>query len=150
MPGPWVSIPSAKERSVDLEQIERQTVQVAQGRIAGPEVVEGERHPEAPYLVKSVGVLSDVAQEERLGHLDGLERRIESGLMQGVRDPCEDGLQDRASSRGAERLVLGAGGEVYYPRITTTTSYGNWVRLDHEAAERAADPDALACRKARS
>ena len=87
-PGPDISgvAPSPEERPVHLQDVHREAAEVAERRVAGPEVVERQVHAERLEL------LEPRHRELRVGHQDGLrdlerERgRVDPGLVDGVAD----------------------------------------------------------------
>src|SRR5829696_2445614 len=69
------------ERLVDLEDVDREAAQVAERRVAGAEVVDGQQHPEPLELPQPHAHRLDVADQDALGDLDGeLARRQPRGL----------------------------------------------------------------------
>jgi hypothetical protein len=58
------------ERAVDLEQVQRQALQVGEGRVAGAEVVERELDAERAALLHQLAGVVDVGQRCGFEHLD--------------------------------------------------------------------------------
>src|SRR3954471_12885517 len=85
------------EGLVDLERVDREAPQVAQRRVAGAEVVEGQPDPEVLEQLDLAGRLRGVLREQRFGDLEREQRRLQARALQGLRDiPDEVGVLELA------------------------------------------------------
>ena len=74
------------EALVDLQAPEREPAEVPERRVAGPEVVDGDRHPPVPEAAEQCGDGVDVSREDALGHLELDQLRRHPRLLE---DPDE-------------------------------------------------------------
>jgi hypothetical protein len=72
------------ERLVDLQRVDREAAQVAQRRVTRTEVVEREPDAEVLEQLDLAGRLVGVLGEQRLGDLEGEQRRVEGRLVQRI------------------------------------------------------------------
>ena len=102
-----------QQRAVHLEDVEREAAEVAQRRVAGPEVVHREADAERAQLVRAAHREVDVGHHHRLGDLERERRRLEPGVGQRLADVGDDvGLEqlldrqvDADRSGGSRRVV---------------------------------------------
>src|SRR6266581_719395 len=80
----------ANEGVVDLERIDRKTLQVCEARVARPEIVHRDPHTRALQPAKSARSALRIAHQQRLGELELDERRIDARFPQ---DVPHDGLE---------------------------------------------------------
>jgi hypothetical protein len=71
------------ERSVDLECLEREALEIAQGRVPHPEIVETELHAERPQLVERLEDGVGMLEDDALGDLELETCGIEAGSGRG-------------------------------------------------------------------
>ena len=98
----------AHERAVDLQQVDRELLQVGERRVAGAEVVDREPHAEVAQPAQADRRRGRVLHERAFGDLEDQPRRLEAGTGRAATRP---GRADRASSswRGATfTLTAGA------------------------------------------
>ena len=70
------------ERAVDLERVDRKLVQVAQRRIAGPEVVEIDFHAEVAQLAEQLRGLVGAVHQRGLRDFEAEVARLQSGAAE--------------------------------------------------------------------
>ena len=87
----------ADERSVDLDRLDREPLQVGQRRVPGAEVVDGEVQAEVAQLAQRDRGGLDIAHQRRLGDLQPQRVGGEPALGQG--------LGDRSLERRAHQLA---------------------------------------------
>ena len=101
----------AHEFAVDLEAAEREPLEGQEGRIAGPEVIDGEKHPVRAQLIE-VGARLVARREHALGHLDFEPFRGDAVGAQCLehlpREARVAELVDRDVDRHVVHLVAGA------------------------------------------
>ena len=73
----------ADERAVDLDRVDRQLLEVGQGRIPGAEVVDGDLDAESSHGVEFSGGGDEVGQQDGLGDLDSEATWIDAGGVEG-------------------------------------------------------------------
>ena len=122
------------EGAVDLHDVDRQAGEVAERRVAGAEVVDGEEHAEGPQLVQAVPDGLGV-EEHRLGDLEHDPARVDAG--------AGEDAGDRGDRGGIEQLP---GGQVHAdlaaaarpaparrPARAPTSPSGRWRRSPRRA-----------------
>src|SRR5262249_8000549 len=93
---------------VDLDCIERETPQIAERRVAGPEVVESDVDPDLVELMKTAEYEFTLAQQRRLGDFQFEPVRGEPGSGEGRNDAVSEltaiGLDRGNVHRDAHRV----------------------------------------------
>ena len=74
------------EHAVDLHDVNREALEIAERRVAGPEVVEREHHADLLQVVERDEGAVAVAEEHALGHLEGDDAGIGVRLVEHGRD----------------------------------------------------------------
>ena len=74
--------PATKD-AVDLDHVDREAAQVAERRVAGAEVVDGEAHAERLQVEQRLDRRLDVVHQHALGDLEDRAARVEAGLGAG-------------------------------------------------------------------
>ena len=99
------------ERSVDLERVHRQLVQVAQRRIAGPEVVEIDLDAEVAQLAQHVRGLAGTIQQRGLRDFHAQVGRPQPGLPHRLLDDAREILLHELPARHVhgDAVETGAG-----------------------------------------
>jgi hypothetical protein len=87
------------ERSVDLECLEREALEIAQGRVPHPEIVETELHAERPQLVERL--------EDGVGMLETTPSVISSLRRAGSRPVAAEDRGDVTNQLRFEALPCG-------------------------------------------
>src|SRR5664280_528570 len=77
-------VASLHKRPVDLQDVDRHALQIGQGRIAGPEVVDRETHSELLECMQDVYDGMGVLDERLLGDLEDDPRGVDLRLLQRV------------------------------------------------------------------
>src|SRR6185436_19298825 len=80
------------ERAVDLEGVQGKALEVVQGRVARPEIVDREMYPECLELVEQHDRLFRILHHHAFGDLQLQERRVEAGLLEDPRYVREQAL----------------------------------------------------------
>ena len=73
----WLERSAADELAVDLDDVERQVLEVGERAEAGAEVVEGEAAAELGEPLGEAARLLEVADRRRLGDLEDQRRRVD-------------------------------------------------------------------------
>src|SRR6478672_1481328 len=78
------------ERHADLQPVDRERAQMAERRVAGPEVVEGQLHTERTQLVQGRDAAVGVAEHHAFGYLEYEPVGLEPALVQRRRDSADE------------------------------------------------------------
>src|SRR5204863_4823794 len=78
------------ERSVDLERVDRQLVQVTQRRVAGPEIVQVDFHAEVAKLAEQLRGRVRAVHQRGLRDFEAKVARLQSGVMNRLLDEREE------------------------------------------------------------
>src|SRR6185369_6511006 len=78
------------ERAVDLQDVDREALEVAQRRVAGPEVVDREMDAERPQLRQPADRAGGSLHEAALGDLEDEARRRQPGVLDGLLDRLDE------------------------------------------------------------
>src|SRR6266853_149410 len=98
-----VPVGLAHERSVDLKAIDRQAREVAQVRIAGAEIVDGDLHPQLLQAIKDGDRPLAALDQHAFGELELEIARLEARCSQGALD----GLHETGTAELLRRDVHG-------------------------------------------
>src|SRR4051812_28402432 len=93
------------EGPIDLDLVEREAAEIAERRIAGPEIIHGNAQSQPSQIVQSAEISLDVAQEEGLGDLDLKAARGKAGFPQHSRDPLRQIMVPELGRRDVDRDV---------------------------------------------
>ena len=96
----------------DLEDVDPEAAQVAERRVAGPEVVDGDPDPEIADRLEARDRRRGVVEHDRLGHLEHELPRLEAGLAQDGLDVADEGRLLELLCRQVDRdrqAAIGAG-----------------------------------------
>ena len=94
----------AHERAVDLQQVDRELLEVRERRVAGAEVVDGEPHAEVAQAPQPDRRRGRVLHERALGDLEDQALRLEPAAVEQRLDPV--GQAGSSSWRGATFTLI--------------------------------------------
>src|SRR5688500_1871589 len=108
----FVGVHAADESAVDLDCIDRQTVEIAQRRVAGAEIVEVDLNSEVPYLREDCDRVGSLVDYRRFGDLEPKGGGRELCRLERVRDLIQqvrlrellDGQVDADRQRSLSRV----------------------------------------------
>src|SRR3989442_2248990 len=103
--GAWIFVAAPHERAVYLDEVDRQGLQIAEGRETGAEVIQGEAAAERGHASEKASHRGQVAYQRGLGDLEAQlcgTRRIRADLL----------LEPVAGRRLAQRLTPQIDGDV--------------------------------------
>src|SRR5574341_1852808 len=117
-----VGVDVAHEGLVDLQRVDGECLEIAERRVTGTEVVDGDPHPQSLELAQYLDGVLGVLHGQALGDLQLQKPRIELGFPEGLVDVAHevrilelpggevDRDRQRASEAGLPDLDLKAGG----------------------------------------
>ena len=102
--------PSTNERSI-FKHVDREPLEVAQRRVAGAEVVDGQPHAEGPEVLQHLEPGRRVGHQRGLGDLEAQRRRLEAApLERADHEVDEVGLGDLAGRQVHPHREVGSRG----------------------------------------